>query len=429
MTDKIISIEAEAAVLGSIMLDREKVFDVKSIIPDKYAFVDEQHQILYGFLVELADTECGWDFLIFRDELKKRDLLDKVGGINYLVDDIAGTVPDSANAEYYAGMVKEKYQLRRLNEYAHSVMAVVIDDSDVDTKMNIVQQDLANLVDDESTDDIVIVSETIQSVSFENTDQYLSSGFSGLDDKINGLGNGHMIIVGGRPGMGKTALMQDMVMNICCRFPAVFFSLEMTANDLMQRMVCSKAAIDLSSVLKGYANEDQKAKLQTCKDELQGHHLIIDRTSPLTMRSLRSRVLMLKRRFGIRAVFIDYLQLMKFKGSSRYEGVTEVSSDIKQLALRTEIPFIVGCQLNRAVETRTDKKPFISDLRDSGGIEQDADVILLLHRPSYYSGDEDGTAQIIIGKNRRGPCGVLDVLFYPEYCRFEEADMRGRVAF
>lgn len=427
MNPVLTSIEAEGAVLGAMMLDRSCIPGVRDVLYDEYFFAKIEHQILFRMMCEVDGLdETGWDLVIFRDELKKRDQLQAAGGVDYL-QKIVNAVPNAASALHYARIVFEKSKRRRLMEYAGNLVKRVQEPgNEIDEILASAEKDLRGIVDEADTKPTYsILYDALEHITFENQTTYIPSGFQNLDNKIYGLGKGHVLIVAGRPAMGKTALLLNMASNLCDDGKTVvFFSLEMTKEDLIHRLLCSKAGVSLSAAIGGYMSETDRLKIERWRDKLKMSQLIIDHTRNLTPDIFRQRAYMFKRRFGADAFFLDYLQLMNTGRRSRstYEDVTEISKSIKNTALSLESPVIVGCQINRAVEGREDKRPRLGDLRDSGAIEQDADVVLMLYRPGYYDEQYDNQedAEILITKNRRGFTGTIPAQFLGRYCVYRE---------
>ena len=423
------SIEAEMCLLASMMLDKEMVGQVVQIV-DRDAFYQADHQIIYDVLVKLYEQNRPIDAVILREELIKRGLFEEVGGREYLAA-ILGSVPSAAHGAHYAGIVREKGTLRQLisasNEilrdaYAPHEQADVVLDKAEKRIFDIAQ----NKVGGAMTPMEDVLHEVFEMI--ENRGQRgLETGFFELDDMLNGLQNGEMIIVAARPSMGKTAIAMNMIEHISAdnRLPTAVFSLEMSKQQLAQRMLCSRGQIDAHKLRKGLLQSHEYAHLANVVGELAKAPIWVDDSPGLTILDLRAKARRLKLQHDIKCVMIDYMQLMDNPGpDSRQQQISEISRGIKSVARELNVPVICLSQLNRASEGRDGHRPRMSDLRESGSIEQDADVIALLHREDYYRMSEpdfqpDNIAEIIIAKQRNGPTGTVKLTFVNKTTRFE----------
>ncbi|GAG88406.1 unnamed protein product, partial [marine sediment metagenome] len=291
-----------------------------------------EHRMLYRLFLDLnRKNDTGWDIVIFRDELKKRQQLEAVGGVDYL-SKLAHTVPSSANCGYYAGIVLDKYKRRQLCDFSNSVKIAAHGPDDIETILQNTDKDLGAITEEDSKSNaITLLEEALDGLTFHDATDYLSSGFQSLDKIINGLGKGHVIVVAGRPSMGKTSFMLNIASHISKENPVGFFSLEMTDTDLIQRLVCSHAGVSIRAAMQPrWLTEDQQNRLDDAKKQLKSHKLRIDQTQPLTPALLRSRVYLMQKMYGVRVIFIDYLQLMQAESRnlSLYETVTEISKAI-----------------------------------------------------------------------------------------------------
>jgi replicative DNA helicase len=423
------SIEAEMCLLASMMLDKEIVGDAVQIV-DRESFYQADHQIIYDALVKLYEQNRPIDAVIVREELIKRQLLDEVGGIAYLAA-ILNSVPSSAHGKHYAGIVREKALLRQLigasNEilrdaYAPHEEANLVLDKAEKRIFEIAQKKVgAQVVPMES-----VLHEVFEMI--ENRGQRgVETGFIELDEMTNGLQNGEMIIVAARPSMGKTAVAMNIIEHISAdlRLPTAVFSLEMSKQQLAQRMLCSRGQIDAHKLRKGMLQSHEYAHLANVVGELAKAPIWVDDTPGLTILDLRAKARRLKMQHDIKAIMIDYMQLMDNPGvESRQQQISEISRGIKAVARELSVPVICLSQLNRASEGRDGHRPRMSDLRESGSIEQDADVIMLLHREDYYRMSEpdfqpDNIAEVIIAKQRNGPTGTVKLTFISKTTRFE----------
>ena len=423
------SVEAEMCLLASMMLDKDTIGQAVQII-DRDAFFQADHQIIYDVLVKLYELNRPIDAVILRDELGKRQLLEEVGGVAYL-GQLLGAVPSAAHGAHYAGIVREKALLRQLiaasndilrDAYAPHEQADLVLDKAEKRIFEIAEKKVGNAV---------VALETILHEVFEMIENRgqrgLETRFYELDDMLNGLQNGEMVIVAARPSMGKTAFAMNIIEAISAdqRMPAAVFSLEMSKQQLAQRMLCSRGDIDSHKLRKGMLQSHEYAKLATVVGELAKAPIFVDDSPGLTILDLRAKARRLKLQHDIKCIMIDYMQLMDNPGpESRQQQISEISRGIKSVARELNIPVIALSQLNRASEGRDGHRPRMSDLRESGSIEQDADVIMLMHREDYYRMSEpdfqpDNIAEIIIAKQRNGPTGTVKLTFDSRSTRFK----------
>ncbi len=423
------AIEAEMCLLASMMLDKDMIGEAASLV-DRDAFYQADHQIIYDILLKLYEQNRPIDAIIVREELIKRQLLDEIGGVSYLAQ-ILNTVPSAAHGKHYAGIVREKFLLRQLiaasndilrEAYAPHEQAEIVLDKAEKKIFEIAQKKIGNAM--------VPMEDVLHEVfeMIENRGQRgLESGFFELDDMMNGLQNGEMIIVAARPSMGKTAFAMNLVEHIAADslMPCAVFSLEMSKQQLAQRMLCSRGQIDAHKLRKGMLQSHEYAHLANVVGELAKAPIWVDDSPGLTPLELRAKARRLKLQHDIKCIMIDYMQLMDNPGvESRQQQISEISRGIKAVARELNVPVIALSQLNRASEGRDGHRPRMSDLRESGSIEQDADVIMLLHREDYYRMSEpdfqpDNIAEVIIAKQRNGPTGTVKLTFLNKTTRFE----------
>jgi len=443
------SLAAEAAVLGSMIIDPECIGEVVEQL-DGEAFYRIEHRYLFDALVSLyergpvmrpegADDDpdrpgFAVDAVLLRDELERREQLEEVGGVQYIAR-IMESVPSSANIMYYAGIVKDKLLLRQTIAAASEILDDAFDDSgDISEKLDEAERRIFAVTDKKIRGSAVALKDLVTHVYelIEKRDGKtvtgLGTGYYELDDKTCGLQNGEMIIIAGRPSMGKTSLALNIAENIAVvdKFPVAIFSLEMGRQQLAERFLCSISELETQWVRKGMLNTEHYEKLVAACGMLSEASIYIDDTPSLTPLELRAKARRLKNLYDIRCVFVDYLQLMHLGGrvESRQQEITTISRYIKGLARELNVPVVVLSQLNRSPEGREGHRPRMSDLRESGSIEQDADVVMLLHREDYYHrGEPDyedtSTAEIIIAKQRNGPTGTVPLIFRERFTRFE----------
>ncbi len=429
------SLEAEAAVLGSMILDRECIGQIVQQINTE-SFYRTEHQIIFDALISLYEKNSDIDLILLRDELKKRNRLTEVGGVDYLVR-VAESVPSSANVEYYTEIIKDKSIIRELIVATNEILQDAYSESgEVREKLDSAEQKIF-AVTEKKISGIATPLKSLLQEAFENIEARkgshltgLSTGFFELNEQLCGLQNSEMIVIAGRPSMGKTSFALNIAENIGVNddIPVVIFSLEMGKQQLVERFLCSYGRIDAQRVRKGMLTTEELEKLTRVGSELFEKPIYIDDTPGLTPLMIRAKCRRLKSQYDIQCVIIDYLQLMTVghKVESRQQEVSEMSRYLKGLAKELDIPVVVISQLNRAPEGREGHRPRMSDLRESGSIEQDADVVMLLHRDDYYHRgedgyDEDNTADIIIAKQRNGPTGIVKLRFNREFTRFENA--------
>lgn len=432
--------ELERAILGGLMLETER-YDAVSEIIEFTDFEGQDHQNIFQSMGELVNSNKPLDPLTVSDRLDSKNLLTRAGGKNYLID-LASTSPSAANLEAYAGMIRQKSISRRLMKINSEISELII---------NPQGKDAAELLDEAETkifslnDEASRTSTNIQKLdelipqSIERMNEIAkngssllgaSTGYKDLDSKLQGLQKGDLIIVAARPSMGKTALSMNIVENFVLNKEilggVLVFSLEMPAESLTTRLLASNAKIDQQKVRSASMNQADLKKFMESSSKLKDLPLYIDDSSMLSPMELRARARRIARQEpnGLSLIVVDYLQLMQLPTSqeNRVNQISEISRSLKMLAKELNVPVIALSQLNRAVEQRPNKRPIMADLRDSGAIEQDADVILFIYRDEVYNEDseEGNKAEIIIGKQRNGPIGKVNLTFLKEFTRFED---------
>jgi replicative DNA helicase len=429
------SIQAEACVLGSMMLHAPAI-DVVVQITKAEHFYRPAHQIIYKVLVEMSQAHKPIDLVTVRDELLRQKLLEQIGGDAYLVALVEG-VPTAANAEYYAQIVRDRALLRQLIVVGTEVVQEAFEThEDAPAVLDRAEQRIFEIASEQVGDQTSTVKTLIEQ-TFETLQENegklitgLASGYQALDELTSGFQKGDMIVLGARPSMGKTSLLLNIAehMSVVDKVPAVVFSLEMSKEQVAQRLLASHAQFDLRKMRRGMIGPEDWTQLQEAAGRLQPAPLLIDDTAMLTVLQLRAKARRLKAAHGIQCIFVDYLQLMTYHGraTSRQEQITEISRGIKALARELEVPVVVAAQLNRGPEDRPSQRPRMSDLRESGSIEQDADLVMLLHNEDYYHrGEKDwipkNTTELIIAKQRNGPTDIVYLVFRTHITRFEAA--------
>jgi replicative DNA helicase len=440
------SVDAEQGVLGSMLISpRETIAECVEKINEEYFYVPA-HRTIYNVLVDLWNASQAIDLITFTQVLRDRHLLDTVGGAAF-VTSLFTFVPTAANVGYYLEIVRDKYILREIISAAtESVRRAYEEQDEVNNLLDEVEQRIFAVGEDRFKGQLLSmkdqVMDAIESIEklYENRGGItgLSTGFPELDRMTNGMHPGEMIVIAARPSMGKTALAMNIVENVAVaqKLPVGVFSLEMSSQQLVQRLLCSRAHVNLAKVRGGFLGERDFPNLTAAASKLAEAKIYIDDSSSLNILELRAKARRLKAQQDIQLIAIDYLQLVTSSSrraqDNRQLEITEISAGLKALAKELKIPVIVVAQLNRQPEQRTGGKPRLSDLRESGAIEQDADLVGLLLRPSFYEekDDEDKVdskvfeetaeeAELIIAKQRNGPIGNVPLTFFKHFTRFE----------
>jgi replicative DNA helicase len=431
------SLPAEAAVLGSMLIDPECIGQVveKLEVGDFYR---TEHQLIFEALIALYEKNKGegLDGVLLRDELEKRKQLETVGGVEYL-GKIIDSVPSSANVMYYVGIVKDKNLLREIIQATNDILNDAYDETgETNEKLDRAEQKIFAVTNKKVSGSASALKDLVVQAyeSIESREGGLitgiSTGFNQLDDMTCGFQRGDMIIIAGRPSMGKTSLALNIAEHIGIKEkkPVAIFSLEMGKQQLAERFLCSNSKVDSQAVRRGMLGTADFEELVRACSVFSEADIYIDDTPSLTPLELRGKARRLKSQYDIQCLILDYLQLMSM-GSGRIESrqqeITSISRYIKALGRELNIPVIVLSQLNRSPEGRENHRPRMSDLRESGSIEQDADVVILLHRDDYYhrKNEEDFTptnkAEVIVAKQRNGPTGTIELMFVEKLTRFE----------
>ncbi len=432
------NIEAEQAVLGAMLIKKEAIIEVQEILrPDD--FYREIHRIVYEAMVRLQNNDEAVDLVTLTEELRKTDMLDKVGGLGFITQ-LANIVGTAANVSYHAKIVKEKAELRNLINVATEIAGKAYEDSDeVENIMDEAEKKILAVASRqgggafESMKDIVMRTFERINILYESKGGLtgISSGFKDLDKLTAGLQKSDLILVAARPSMGKTAFTLNIASYVGLHGGSVaFFSLEMSKEQLMQRMLCSEGGIDASRLRTGQLDEVEWNKLVGVADKMSRAPIYIDDTAGITVMELRSKARRLKAEHGLDLIIIDYLQLMQGRASknsdNRQQEISEISRSLKALARELDVPVIALSQLSRSVESRQIKKPMLSDLRESGSLEQDADIVMFLYREDYYDKDTENKniTEIIVAKHRNGPVDSVQLFFQKEYTKFRDLLMQ-----
>ena len=434
------SIEAEMSILGGILLDNEAINRVLDVLePDD--FYRESHRKIMRAMIELNEHREPCDLITLTTILKKKSELEEIGGAPYLAT-LVDYVPTAANIAYYSKIVKEKSISRNLISAATEIVTDGFDDqADIEELLDKAQKVIFQISENRIKTPYfalnLILKDAIKYIGelYEKKESVtgVPTGFIDLDQKTSGFQRGDLIIIAGRPSMGKTAfalnIAQYAAVHAQPSYPVVVFSLEMSKEQLVTRLLCSEARVDASRLRTGHLVDGDWDKIMRGADKLFEAKIFIDDTPAISVMEMRAKARRLKAEHGIGMIVVDYLQLMRGGSSpeSRQQEISEISRSLKALAKELSVPVVALSQLNRGLESRTDKRPIMSDLRESGAIEQDADIVMFVYRDEVYNKenpDAKGRAEIIIGKQRNGPIGTVDLTFLGEYTRFENCAVR-----
>jgi len=430
------SIEAETAVLGSMLLDREAIAQAIELLDESY-FYKDAHKKIYSAITKLYDNNKAIDIVTLTDALRKAGALDEAGGPAYITG-LVSAVPTAANIIHYAKIVKEKMTLRSLITASTQIVGECYDTSqDVDTLVDKAEQMIFDISSKKIEKRIIPIKDVIKS-SIETIDNLyqrkehitgIGTGYRDLDIKTAGLQKSDLIVIAGRPSMGKSAFASCIAEHtgVIDKKPVAFFSLEMSKEQLVQRMLCSHARVDAHKVRTGFLSQADWPRLVTAAGKLSEAPIYIDDSPGITVMELRAKARRLKAQFDIQLIILDYLQLMQGRSTdNRVQEVSEISRSLKQLARELNIPVIALSQLNRSVESRSPQVPKLSDLRESGSIEQDADVVMFLYREDREKPDtpNKNVIQVIVAKHRNGPLGTANLYFNDAITSFSSLEKK-----
>ncbi len=428
------NIEAEQSVLGSILLENSAVNKVLEVL-SAGDFYNEAHRKIFNVTVELSERNEPVDLITLSNALKDRSMLDSVGGTTYLAS-LVDNVPSAANVANYARIVKEKAILRGLITSATEIIDNCFETgSDVDNILDKAEHSIFEISENKVRQDYFpirdIIKDSFRSIEDLYSRQQLitgvTTGLEKIDDLTAGLQKSELIIIAGRPSMGKTAFALNIALHAAmeAQIPSAIFSLEMSKEQLAFRLLSSEAKVDAQRLRKGFLGETDWPKLTTAAGRLSEAPLFIDDTAAITVLEMKAKSRRLKADRGLGLIVVDYIQLMRAgsKHDSREQEISDISRSLKALAKELRVPVIALSQLNRQVENRTNRRPQMADLRESGAIEQDADVIAFIYRDEVYNKSDDnidkGTAEIIIAKQRNGPTDTVKLAFVDKYTSFE----------
>lgn len=427
------NIEAEQAVLGAMMIDKEAISKATEILREN-DFYRQDHRAVYQVIVDLFSKNQAVDMVTVTESLKREGKLDDVGGIQFITY-LANAVPTAANISYHAKIVEEKSLLRQLISVSTQIAGSGYEGSeDVNTLLDNAERMILAVSERKISRDFSPIKEVVMSAVDRIDELYnkkggitgLATGFIDFDHLTSGLQPSDLILIAARPSMGKTALVLNMAQNVAIREKkaVAFFSLEMSKEQLVQRMLCSEASIDSSRLRIGELEDNDWEKLIWAADGLSQADIFIDDTPGITVMEMRAKARRLKVEHNLQLIVIDYLQLMQGSGKknseNRQQELSDISRSLKALARELNVPVIALSQLSRSVESRQVKRPMLSDLRESGALEQDADLVAFLYREDYYDKETENKniTELIIAKHRNGPVDTVKLFFHKQFTRF-----------
>ena len=433
------NLDAEMSLLGAILIDDEVITDASEIVAAK-DFYDKRHQAIYSGMMRLYERHKPIDLLTLTDELKKKDQLEAVGGSAHLTE-LTNYVPTAAHAASYAEIINQKAVRRRLIKASAEISEMGFDEeTSTQELLEKAEAELFSVSDQTLKQDLVSI-ESILTESFDRIEELhrnkgqlrgIRTGYRDLDNMTAGLQRSDLIILASRPAMGKTTLVTNLAYNVAtiAKLPVLFFSLEMSKEQLIDRMLADASGVDSWNIRTGNLSDDDFSKISDAMGEMAEAPIFIDDTPGLSILGMRTKARRAAHDHPLGLIIVDYLQLMQSSGNhggNRTQEVSEISRGLKLIARELNVPLIALSQLSRSVESRTPPIPQLADLRESGSIEQDADIVSFIYRPAYYEPDNPEVKNItdlIIAKHRNGPVGKVQLYFHPERLRFMSLDKR-----
>ena len=423
--------DIEATVLGALMLEKDAYSEVSDLLVPE-SFYDPKHRKIYEAIFQLGTNQRPIDMLTVTEQLRANGTLEEVGGA-IAVSELTSNVLSAANVEYHARIIAQKYLARRLITFASKVQTDAFDEAnDIAELLEQAEGKLFEISQQQLKREVVqvdsVIAQAMRQIEIASQQKGgisgLATGYRELDKMTSGWQPSDLIIIAARPAMGKTAFALNIAQYAALHDDrtVVIFSLEMSASQLVQRMLCTEATVESQKIKEGTVGSDELKRLVEVMEPMSRAKLFIDDTGGATVPEIRSKCRRLRARHGLDMIVIDYLQLMQSgggrKSDSRTQEVSDMTRQLKLLARELDVPVVLLAQLNRGPETRQDHTPMIADLRESGSIEQDADMVILLYRPAVYDETEDNTSQAIIAKHRHGPTGTVMLAWQGEYTRF-----------
>lgn len=431
------NIEAEQAVIGAVFLETDALTTATEVLQPE-DFYRAAHQKIFSVMIELSEKGEPVDLVTVTSELQDRKLLEEIGGVSYL-SDLANSVPTAANVEYYSKIVEEKSILRRLIRAATDIASDGYSkENEIENLLSEAEKSIMEVSQRKNTGAFISIKDVLVS-AYDNIEMLqnntgditgIPTGFSELDRMTAGFQRNDLIIVAARPSVGKTAFALNIAQNVATKTDenVAIFSLEMGAEQLVMRMLCAEGNIDAQRLRTGALTGDDWQKLTMAMGSLSNAGIYIDDTPGIRVGDIRAKCRRLKQEKGLGMILIDYMQLIRGNGSTenRQQEVSEISRSLKGIARELEVPVISLSQLSRGVESRQDKRPMMSDIRESGSIEQDADIVAFLYRDDYYDQESENKniIEIIIAKQRNGPVGTVELAFVKEYNKFVNLERR-----
>ena len=431
------SIEAEQSVIGSMLMDREAIISASEIVTGA-DFYQHQYGVIFDAMVELFNEGKPVDLVTLQNRLREKDVPPEISSMEF-VRDLLNAVPTSANVRHYANIVSEKAVLRRLIKLTEEIENdCYLNKEPVEVIMEETEKKMFQLLGQRNSGDFMPIRQVVIN-TLENIERAsktkgnvtgIPTGFTDLDYKTSGLQNSDFILIAARPSMGKTAFVLNIAQYMAFKKDkaVAIFSLEMSREQLMNRLLSMESKVDSQHLRTGNLKDDEWSKLIESAGMIGESRLMIDDTPGISIGEMRSKCRKYKLEHGLDIIIIDYLQLMSGSGKSssesRQQEISDISRSLKALARELNVPVVALSQLSRAVEQRTDHRPMLSDLRESGAIEQDADVVMFIYRDDYYNKDSEnkGIAEIIIAKQRNGPIGTVNLVWLPDYTKFANAE-------
>ena len=425
------SIEAEQSVIGAMMMDRAAIIAASETLLAEH-FYHHQYAVLFDSMIELFNQNKPVDFITLQNKLKEKDLPPEITSLEY-INDLVAAVPTSANIRYYANIVKEKAMLRKLIKVTETVQnECYAGNEELETIFANTEKNVFQLLQSQDTGEFVPIKQIVinaldrieKASRIQGNVTGIATGFIDLDYRMSGLQPSDLILIAARPSMGKTAFVLNIAQYTAFHsdLATAIFSLEMSKEQLVNRLFSLESRVDAQMLRNGNLSDTDWEKLIEGAGTIGRSKLIIDDTPGISIGELRSKCRKYKLEYNIQLVIIDYLQLMSGNGrtDSRQQEISEISRALKALARELHVPVIALSQLSRAVEQRPDHRPMLSDLRESGAIEQDADVVMFIYRDDYYNKDTDkkNIAEVIIAKQRNGPIGTVNLVWLPQYTKF-----------
>jgi replicative DNA helicase len=428
------NLDAERSVLGACLIDREAIARVVEVITEASIFYRQAHQYIFETMMRLHDKNEPVDLITLSNELRRLGRFEEVGGSDYLIE-LTEVVPTAANVEHYARIVRERALRRELIHAGTEIVQMAHESADeIDQIVDRAEQSVFAISNRTVSGDFVPLKRVLDN-TFERFESIyegrhnvvgIPTGYRDLDAMTGGLQRANFIIIAARPSMGKTAFAMNIAQNVAVnqRMPVAVFSMEMSKEELGTRMLCSEAQIEGERIKTGHIHDSDWRRLAKVMNYLSDAPLYIDDTAGLTMTEIAAKCRRLKKNHGLDMVLIDYIQLIRGSGkndANRTQELSEISRQLKFLCKEINAPVIALSQLSRGVESRTDKRPMLSDLRESGAIEQEADLVMMIYRDEYYEkehSEKKGIAEIIIAKQRSGPTGTVELHFHRQFVRF-----------